>query len=145
MEERSCSLCEGRRYAQRGISLSVFITMLIPVLIICMGLAIDGGRRFAQVRELESLAAQAARAGTNSWGPYLVAGGKSDEEIHRDIDSYLANREGLTYEVSIEEDGKIIIDTHRMVKTIFLNLIGIEYLRADGHAISLIDEPGVVR
>lgn len=50
---------------QRGFSVSVLVCLLIPILLVCIGLAVDGAAKAAADRRAEAVAAQAARA----WRP----------------------------------------------------------------------------
>ena len=62
------------RHRQRGISVSVLVALLIPVLLLCIGLAVDGAAKAAAGRRAEAVAAQAARAGMDAAAPHLVSG-----------------------------------------------------------------------
>lgn len=56
-------LSPPRRRDVRGMSMSVLITMLLPVLLVSAGIAVDGAERARAVRIAHTVAAEAARAG----------------------------------------------------------------------------------
>ena len=59
---------------ERGLSVSVLVCLLVPVLLLCAGLAVDGAGQAAANRRAEAVAAQAARAGMDAAAPLSLAG-----------------------------------------------------------------------
>ena len=54
---------------QRGASMSVLVCLLVPTLLLCIGLAVDGAAKAAADRQAEAVAAQAARTGVDAAAP----------------------------------------------------------------------------
>lgn len=120
------------RCDERGLSLSVFLVLLLPLLLMAAGLVVDGSAQAAAKARAESVAERAARAGVDA--------GAGDRLLGRDgaPASVVAARsvlaaEGMDGTVSVEA-GVIHITTSTTTSTTFLSIVGINQLSARGAA-----------
>ena len=118
---------------QRGLSISVMVCLLIPVLLLCIGLAVDGARKAAANRQAEAVAAQAARAGVDAAAPYLVIGGDGRDAAQQAARAVVDAHPGVEAEISVEE-GTLQISTEIPTSTVFIGLAGIDELVGRGTA-----------
>lgn len=111
---------------ERGNALSVFIVLLVPVLIVMIGLVVDGGGRLAAERAAETVAADAARAAVDA----RTTGGEAQARAAAEQRLRAA---GVTGEVTIDSGWVTVTSTvdHR---TVFLSLIGVDELTGRGAA-----------
>lgn len=126
---------EGRpMHNQRGMSLSPFVVILLPALLVVIGLVVDGGAQAAAARHAERVAAFAARAGTDAAaGERLAGGAQSAQAALSASRRALANDPEVTGSVRLI-DGAVEVRTRVRVGTKLLNLIGIDDLSAEGFA-----------
>lgn len=61
---------------QRGLSLSPFLVILLPALLVMIGLVVDGGAQAAAARHAERVAASAARAGSDAAAADRLSGAR---------------------------------------------------------------------
>lgn len=118
----------------RGLSASVLVCLLIPVLILCIGLAVDGAAKAAADRRAEAVAAQAARAGLDAAAPTLVAGGATAGTAVAAAQQVIAAHPDITGQAAVGADGRLQVTTSTSVNTLFLGLVGIDQLPGRGSA-----------
>lgn len=128
------SLLPRRAACQRGASISVLIAMLIPVLLLCAGLAIDGAAKASADRRAEAAAAQAARAGQDAAAPVLLAGADAAGAATAAANRVLAAHPGISGQATVLDDGLLQVTTSTSVDTVFLGLVGIDELAGRGSA-----------
>lgn len=116
----------GRCRDERGNALSVLVVLLVPALILMIGLVVDGGGRLTAERRAESVAADAARAGTDA----RVRGGQPAARAAADQHLRAAGVDG-TVQIG---DGWITVHTTVDHRTVFLSLIGVDELSGHGSA-----------
>ena len=118
---------------ERGQSLSAFVAVVMMALLLAAGLVVDGGAQAAASRRVEQAAAQAARAALDATVPARVAG------VPPNIASALAAGEaaltanGVSGTVRVHGE-RLRVETTTSVPTVFLSLIGVRMLRAEGSA-----------
>lgn len=118
---------------QRGQALSAFVAVVLTALFGVAGLVIDGGAKSAAKAEVESVAAHAARAAVDASARTRATGVALDvAEVRQAGARVLADR-GVTGEVRIQ-DGVVHVTTRTTTRTVFLSLIGITSLSAEGEA-----------
>lgn len=133
---RSCT--RGRQRDQRGQALSAFVAVVLTALFGVAGLVIDGGAKSAAKAEAESVAAHAARAAVDASARARAIGLPPDAaEVTRAGTRVLADR-GVTGEVRIQ-DGVVRVTTSTTTRTVFLSLIGITSLQAEGEATAVLE------
>lgn len=124
----------ARRPSSRGLSVSVLVCLLIPVLLLCAGLAVDGAAKAAADRQAEAIAAQAARAGMDAAAPGLVDGGDGVQDALAAARQVLARHPGMAGEAVVRADGTLEVTTSTQVPTVFLGLAGVDQLPGRGRA-----------
>lgn len=120
--------------SQRGVSVSVLVCLLIPVLLLCAGLAVDGAAQAAAHRRAEAVAAQAARAGVDAAAPWLLAGLDGGATAAAAANQVLAAHPGIEGEVTVMAADRLQVETLTTVPTVFLGLAGIDELSGRGSA-----------
>jgi Flp pilus assembly protein TadG len=125
----------SRRVArdERGQSMSVFVVAVSAALILVAGLVIDGGQKVAASSRAESAAAGAARAAGNAGATQALAGRTSAGSAVTAAKAYLAGQKDVNGSVSVAA-GVVTVRTQSSSPTIFLSVIGIDRVRADGFA-----------
>lgn len=119
---------------QRGVSLSSFVAVVLPALILVAGLVVDGGAQATAARNAEVAAAAAARAAADETAAARLAGASIDYgAAERRARSVLAEYPAISGEVSFHA-GQVQVNTTSSAATVFLSLIGIEQLSARGSA-----------
>lgn len=118
---------------ERGVSLTVFVTIVSLALFIMAGLVLDGGQQAAAVRRAHAAAAGAARAATDAGTTNRVSGRSGEAAATSAARSYLS-RLGVPGAVSVDRGGAVLVETELSVETVFLSLIGIDRLQATGRA-----------
>ncbi len=119
---------------QRGMSLSPFVVILLPALLVVIGLVVDGGAQAAAARHAERVAAFAARAGTDAAAGERLSGGTQAAVVAISAARQaLAQDPDVTGSVTVV-DGAVEVRTQARAGTKLLNLIGIDELSAEGFA-----------
>lgn len=119
---------------QRGMSLSSFVVLVIPALLIVAGLVVDGGAQAVAARRAELVASAAARAAADATATDRLAGRKPDSG------AAIAAAQGvLTASGDVEGHvelvgGRVRVTTSSGADAVFLSLIGIQRLPAHGSA-----------
>jgi Flp pilus assembly protein TadG len=121
------------RRDERGVSLSAFVATVVMALLLMGGLVIDGGAQSAAVRRCQQAAAQAARAASDTSALRRATGASVEESEMIGAARDVISGSGLQGEVSVAA-GKVHVATHATTSTVFLSLIGITSLGAEGSA-----------
>lgn len=119
---------------QRGMSLSPFLVILLPALLIVIGLVVDGGAQAAAARHAERAAAFAARAGSDAAAGDRLAGGASTAGSATAAAQQALDRDPQVSGTVHLVDGAVVVRTQVRVQTALLSLIGIDELSAHGSA-----------
>jgi Flp pilus assembly protein TadG len=114
-------------------SLSPFIAILLPALLVMIGLVIDGGAQAAAARRAESVAAAAARAAADDSAAAKLAGAKPNIAHAIAVAHSAIAAAGIAGEVQVVA-GRVVVHTKATVATSLLSLIGITKLTASGSA-----------
>ncbi|WP_460742021.1 pilus assembly protein TadE [Mariniluteicoccus endophyticus] len=121
---------------ERGMSMSVMVTLWVMALVVIAGLAVDGGQRVHAARRAEGAASGAARAATDAAATSRL-GGRTDPGV-----AVLAARAHLTASGvagSVELDrGVVRVRTRVGAPTIFLSIVGVREVSAGAYAESVL-------
>lgn len=117
----------------RGVSLTLFVMLSFAALILIAGLVIDGGQKITATRRAESVAAAAARAGTDAGSTASLGGQDPGARAVRSARAVLRDSPGVTGTVAVI-DGRVVVTTEVRSATIFLSVIGISSLVGTGLA-----------
>lgn len=123
-------------------SVSVFVAITAIGLMILAGLIADGGAKLRATQRAESIAAEAARAGGQAIDTRAIAYGQDlsidVEQAARAAQTYLASV-GVDGTVNVSDDGqRIQVHVTSQSRTVFLSLIGIGTLGANGNAAAIL-------
>ena len=123
-------------------SVSVFVAITAIGLMILAGLIADGGAKLRANQRAESIAAEAARAGGQAIDTRAIAYGQDPsidvEQAVRAAQTYLASV-GVEGTVDVSDDGqRIQVHVTSHSRTVFLALIGISTLSANGNATAVL-------
>lgn len=119
---------------QRGMSMSPFVALMVPVLMVVIGLVVDGGAQAAASRRAERVAAAAARAASDDTARSRLSGSTANGARAIAVaQKTIGESEGVTGEVRLES-GQIVVHTKVVTKTMLLSLVGIGELSATGSA-----------
>lgn len=125
----------GSGHSERGAALSSFVVVVVIALLLVAGLVVDGGRKSAADRRAELTAAAAARAAVDATAADRQAGRRPDAgEALAVARAVIAGENGLQGSATLDADGTVRVSTAATVDTVFLSLIGIGTLRAEGSA-----------
>lgn len=119
---------------ERGLSVSIFVAVLIPLFIIIAGLVVDSASRAAAARNATVVAAQAARAGSDASAADRLTGGTGASAAVASARSVLTSH-GVSGEVSVR-NGQLQVHTTARSTTLFLGLVGIDHFDVAGDATS---------
>lgn len=123
---------------QRGLSVSVLICILIPVFLLCIGLAVDGAAKAGANRRAQILAAQAARAGLDAAVPGLVSGSMSEYQANQYAvqvaTRIIEQTPDIEGEARITPTGHLEVTTSTRVPALFLAVIRVDELAGTGSA-----------
>lgn len=118
---------------QRGMSLSPFVAVVVPALLVMIGLVVDGGAQATAARQAERVAGAAARAATDSAAGVRLAGRPNLERAAAAARATISAEPGVSGEVQVRS-GRVVVKTVVVTQTLLLNLIGIAQLSASGSA-----------
>lgn len=119
-------------------TLTLFVAVLVPFLLLLIGLGVDGGNGYRQAQRADSYAQEAARAGAQAIDPdSLLSGGALQIDKRKAIDAadaYLAGV-GLSGTVVVDPAARTItVDFTVTYPTQFLFAMGIDTMTVHGHA-----------
>lgn len=119
---------------QRGMSLSPFVAVVVPALLVMIGLVVDGGAQAAAARRAERVAAAAARAATDDTATAKLGGvAPNARQAIAAAQKVVGSEAGLTGEVHLVAN-RVVVTTLATTETTLLSLIGITHLSAEGSA-----------
>jgi hypothetical protein len=118
---------------ERGQSISLFTLVIMGALIMTTGLVIDGGQKVAATSRAESAAAGASRAAGNAVATQQLGGADPASSAVLAAKTYLAGQPGVQGTVSVT-NGVVLVTTSAEQPTIFLSIIGIGFVSAQGSA-----------
>ncbi len=123
-----------RVHSQQGMSMSPMVALLVPVLLVMVGLVIDGGAQAAGSRRAERVAAAGARVGSDAAAAHRLAG-----QTGAPMAAVSAANRLLASEPDVFGNARIngtAVEVHTTVRTptVLLSLIGIKSLSANGYA-----------
>lgn len=119
---------------ESGQSLSAFTAVVVFALFLVVGLVVDGGAQLAAAGRAESVAGAAVRVALDAAAEGRVGGDSGAAAALRAAEAYLAGQDGVTGSVTMAGDGAVTVRTHVGVRTVFLSLVGITTLQAEGQA-----------
>ena len=120
-------------HSERG-SISVFLAVLVPGLLLIIGLAVDGGAKVAATQRANAIADEAARAG----GQALDVSAALTGQVRVDPAAAVAaaqdylSRNGVQGTVTVVDADTLQVSTTITEPTTFLGLIGIFTLTVEG-------------
>ena len=130
----------GRR-DERGTSLTVFVATVVAALILVAGLVVDGGAQSTAARRCEQVAAQAARAASDAGAAARAGGRRPDSAQMLAAAREVIAGSGVTGDAAVA-GGAIRVRTQARVDTVFLSVIGVSSLGAEGEAEAVLLGPG---
>ena len=122
----------GGRRGERGASVTALFAPLMVVLLLAVGLVVDGGAQSSAKSRAEAVAAEAARAGATANASASVQGGAPAPSARAAAQRVLDAR-GMQGTVTVS-GGQISVSTRTSAPTTFLSLVGINRLEARGTA-----------
>lgn len=122
-----------RSRSQRGASSSLLVAIIAPMLLVLVGLVVDGGGQLAAVRQAEAVAAQAARAGADASATQLIGQQASVAAAARAGAEEHLRRARIAGTVTVT-DGVVTVNTTVPYRTVFLGIIGQHQLVGHGTA-----------
>lgn len=119
--------------SERGNSLSVLFSVSLVALLLVAGLVVDGGAQAVAKRVAEQSAAQAARAAADETAAARLAGKPVNVAQARQVALRVLRDNAVEGSVTVAS-GRVRVSTTSQVRTVFLALIGVNELRANGSA-----------
>lgn len=123
-----------------GGSVSVWMLLMVPVILVMAGLVFDGSRQISATQAAQDAAVAASRAGTDAAATPQLAGHDGATVAVQ------AARQALSaagVDGSVQEDGSTItVTTSQSRPTVFLSAIGISQVRGHGQAHAQLVGPG---
>jgi Flp pilus assembly protein TadG len=115
-------------------SLSSFVVLVVPALLIVAGLVVDGGAQAVAARRAELVASAAARAAADATAADRLAGRTPNTSAAITAAQHVLAASG-DVEGHVElVAGRVRVSTSSGADAVFLSLIGIERLSAKGSA-----------
>ncbi len=121
-------------HRSRGASLSVLFAVLIPALLLCVGLGVDGAAKVAAARRAEGMAASAARSGVDAASAERIASRQEASQIAVRAAEENLRAAGIEGSARVSGNGVLLVDTRISTPTVFMSLIGIVEVSGKGHA-----------
>lgn len=118
---------------ERGQSVSALVALVVVALLLVAGLVVDGGAQAAAARRAEVAAAAAAREGADAGAASRLVGRTDVGAVRREAAAALA-RHGVSGTVEVTAAGTVVVRTRVEAATMFLQLVGVSHLGADGSA-----------
>lgn len=122
-----------RRRSMRGGSMSIFVVLMVPAVILIAGLVVDGGRQLMATQRAEGAADGAARAGLDAAATARLGGGSDTTSAVLAARHHLA-ASGVTGDVRLVAGGRLHVTAHATEDTLYLALIGISTVDADAES-----------
>jgi Flp pilus assembly protein TadG len=125
-----------RKHGDDRGSISLFVVVIVLGLMLMIGLVVDGGGKIRAIQRADSVAAEAARSGTQA-----IQAGTAIRGNGAQPDPAQAQQAAQTYLTAAGVPGTttvsgntLTVTTTITVDTIFLNLVGVNALTGEGHA-----------
>ena len=118
---------------ERGLTVSVFVLLVLAALIATAGLVIDGGQQITAASRAEAAADGAARAAGNAAATQRLAGRDGAGAAVLAAKTYLAGQPGVHGSVSLA-GGVVRVDTEASEPTLLLSAIAIDTVTGNGTA-----------
>ena len=134
----------GSARDERGLTVSVFVLLLLGALVATAGLVVDGGQQVTAASRAEAAADGAARAAGNAAATQGLAGRDGAGAAVLAAKAYLAGEPGVTGSVDLSA-GVVRVATSATEPTIFLSAIGIDGVTGTGSASASIVPTGEER
>jgi hypothetical protein len=129
---------------ERGMTLSVFVLLILTALIATAGLVVDGGQKVTAASQAEAAADGAARAAGNAAATQRLAGRDGAGAAVLAAKAYLAGQPGVRGSVSLTA-GVVRVQTSATAPTLFLSAIGIDDVTGTGSAVASVVPTGQER
>lgn len=119
---------------ERG-SVTLFVVLLTPAILILAGLVVDGGALLRAKQDADAVADAAARAGAQALdeSQYRDSGDLAldQDQVHQDVIDYLESTE---YEGTVRVVGNLVeVTVQRDEPLVFLRLAGASAVTIEGH------------
>jgi len=121
--------------------MSVLACGFIVALLAVAGLLVDGGAQLQAHQRASDTAAQVARYAMDAAMPYLVDGRDGRTPALVAAKTASAKHSDMTFSIDYDESGALHISASTSVRTMFLQLIGIDELKATGEAVAVVHKP----
>lgn len=118
---------------ERGLTISVFVLLLMAAMTATAGLVIDGGQKVTATSRAEAAAAGASRAAGNAAATQRLAGADAAGAAVLAARTYLAGQPGVTGTVTLA-GGVVRVTTSASEPTLFLAVIGVGEVVGTGAA-----------
>ena len=129
---------------ERGLTVSVFVLLLLAALVATAGLVVDGGQQVTAASRAEAAADGAARAAGNAAATQRLAGRDGAGAGVLAAKAYLGGEPGVTGSVNLS-GGVVRVATSASEPTIFLSAIGVDAVTGTGSASASIVPTGEER
>jgi hypothetical protein len=129
---------------ERGLTVSVFVLLVLAALVAVAGLVVDGGQKVTAASQAEAAADGAARAAGNAAATQRLAGRDGAGAGVLAAKAYLAGQPGVTGTVSLS-GGLVRVSTAATEPTVFLSAVGIDEVTGTGSATASIVPTGKER
>ncbi|MFT3832472.1 MAG: pilus assembly protein [Micropruina sp.] len=130
----------GNRHSrdERGLAVSVWVALIVPLVMLFMGIAVDLSGQVGAIREADAVAAQAARvAGQQIDADAYMADGRKvrvDPARARAAARRYIESSGMTGNVRIESTSRLMVTTTATYRPRFLSILGVGGLQVHGEA-----------
>ena len=129
---------------ERGLTVSVFVLLVLAALIATAGLVVDGGQKVTAASRAEAAADGASRAAANAAATQRLAGRDGAGSAVLAAKAYLAGQPGVTGTVDLS-GGVVRVATSATEPTIFLSALAIDEVTGTGSASASIVPTGQER
>ena len=129
---------------ERGLTVSVFVLLLLAALVATAGLVVDGGQKVTAASQAEAAADGAARAAGNAAATQRLAGRDGAGAGVLAARAYLAGQPGVRGSVVLS-GGVVRVQTSASAPTLFLSAIAIDEVTGTGSATASIVPTGQER
>lgn len=123
----------ARTRDERGAgSNSVLVLLLVPVVVLLLGLIVDGGRHVQATARAEATADQAARSGLDSAAASALAGRQHTTAAVLAARTLLAGDPDVEGSVQLLPGGRLQVTTSSTEPALFLTVLGVDTLTGRG-------------
>jgi hypothetical protein len=129
---------------ERGLTVSVFVLLVLAALLVTAGLVVDGGQKVTAASRAEAAADGAARAAGNAAATQRLAGRDGVGAAVLAAKAYLAGQPGVTGWVTVSA-GVVRVETTSTAPTVFLSAIAIDEVTGTGSSSASIVPTGQER